>query len=248
VREPTSASGQAHPPFGADRLALIERLERSHFWFAGRRALVERLLDRHLSHRGEAALDIGCGTGAFLPVLARYAEHVVGVDPLAEEDGDLVRASAEHLPFDSDSFDVVVALDVLEHADDATALKEVRRVLRPGGVVILTVPALPWLWSARDELAGHRRRYRRRELTRLVETAGLEVTETAYYQFVLLPLVALSRAVGRLRPETTIREEQPPELLNRFLGLVNRLEVRVGARLQLPAGSTLALAARRPTP
>jgi SAM-dependent methyltransferase len=247
LREPKSASGKAHASsFGADRLALIERLEGSHFWFAGRRALVERLLDRHLSRRGDAALDVGCGTGSFLPVLARYAEHVVGVDPLAEEGGELVRASAEDLPFDPGSFDVVVALDVLEHVDDFTALSEVRRVLRPGGIVVLTVPALPMLWSARDELATHRRRYRRRELVRLVERAGLNVEETAYYQFMLLPLVVLSRALGRLRPAATIREEQPPELLNRVFVRVNQLEVRLGARLRLPAGSTLALAAQKP--
>jgi SAM-dependent methyltransferase len=231
--------------FAADRLALIARLEDSHFWFVGRRALVERLIDRHAPVRVDAALDVGCGTGSFVRVLARRAERVVGVDPLASGTDGVIRADAEDLPLESSSFDLVVALDVLEHVDDVAAVGEIARVLKPGGVVIVSVPALPWLWSARDELAGHRRRYRRGGLVQLFEDSGLEVTETAYFQFLLLPLVALSRTIGRRRASALTREEQPPPFANRLLTRVNELEVRLGHRLPWPWGSSLAVAARK---
>jgi SAM-dependent methyltransferase len=203
------------------------------------------LIERHSPESVRAALDVGCGTGSFLPVLARRAAHVVGVDPLADGTNGVLRGDAEELPLESSSFDLVVALDVLEHDDDHAAVGEIARVLRPGGVVIASVPALPWLWSARDELAGHRRRYRERDLARLLESAGFEVTETGYYQFLLLPLVALSRTLGRRRPATTAREEQPPALVNGVLASVNKLEVQLGSRFRWPYGSTLVSAGRK---
>jgi SAM-dependent methyltransferase len=231
--------------FGADRLARIAEIEGSHFWFAGRRALVQRLLDRHVQRGANAALDVGCGTGSFLPVLSRYADRVVGVDPLGGHHDEIIAGEAEHLPFEQASFDLAVALDVLEHVDDRAAVRELARVLRPGGWAIVTVPAFPGLWSERDELAAHRRRYRRAALVDLFESAGFAVAETAYYQFMLFPLVLVSRAVGRVRPRTTELEEQPAPRVNRLLRRLCELEVQLGTWVRWPWGSTLAIAARR---
>jgi SAM-dependent methyltransferase len=245
-----SSSASAPPDrdrssFGADRLARLAEIEDSHFWFAGRRALVQRLLDRHVDRPAKAALDVGCGTGSFLPVLARYADRVVGLDPLSGDREGIVTGEAERLPFGEASFDLAVALDLLEHVDDWAAVGELARVLRPGGWAIVTVPAFPGLWSERDELAAHRRRYRRAALVDLIESAGFVVAETAYYQFLLFPLVFLSRAVGRVRPRTTELEEQPPPRVNRLLRGLSELEVRLGTWVPWPWGSTLAIAARR---
>ena len=238
----STAPGRERSWFGADRLELIAELEGSHFWFAGRRALVERMLDRHLGRRVACALDVGCGTGAFLETLARYADDVFGVDPLAARDDGRVRTGhAAQLPFPAESIDLATALDVLEHVDDAAVLVELRRVLRPGGLVVATVPAFPFLWSKRDELAAHRRRYRRTGLVRQFEAAGFEVVETAYYQFALFPLVVASRLVAG----TSSAEDRPPPKLNRMLRRLNELEVRLGRRARWPWGSTLALAARK---
>jgi SAM-dependent methyltransferase len=232
--------------FGPDRLRLIAELEHSHFWFAGRRALVERLLDRHVQPRVDAALDVGCGTGAFLPVLERYADHVVGVEPLAAtQNPQIVPGEAERLPFDHATFDLAIALDVLEHVDDRRAIDELARVVRPSGWLVLTVPAFPSLWSERDTRAGHRRRYQRRHLTGLLESRQFDVVETAYYQFLLFPLLVASRVLGRRRRRTADLEEQPPTALNRLLRRLSELEVRAGRRIHWPWGSTLAVAAQR---
>ena len=241
-----SASAHAACSFGPDRLNRIAELERAHFWFAGRRALVERLLDRHLTGRVASAVDVGCGTGSFLDVLDRYADDVVGIDPLAGASDDRIRAGeAERLPLETASADLASALDVLEHVDDTAALAELRRVLRPGGVVVATVPAFRFLWSERDELAAHRRRYRRAALVHLFESEGFAIAETAYYQFALFPVLVATRIAARRRPGTTELEERLTPGLNRALRRLNELEVRLGNRIPWPWGSTLAVAARK---
>ena len=239
------ASDGKRSAFGADRLARIAELEGSHFWFAGRRALVRRLLERHVERRAASALDLGCGTGSFLPILEQYADTVVGLDPFGGENPRIIAGAAERLPFEEASFDLAVALDVLEHVDDRAAVGELSRVVRPGGWVMVTVPALPGLWSERDALASHRRRYRRSELVTLFEAGGFAVAETAYYQFLLFPLVLVSRALGRVYPRTAKLEEQPSDRVNGFLRRVSELEVQLGTRIPWPLGSTLAVAARR---
>ena len=232
--------------YGRDRLDRIAEIEDAHFWFAGRRALVTRLLDRHLDRRVRAALDVGCGTGSFLNVLERYADRVVGVDPLASsQDRRVIRAEAEQLPLDNASIDLVVALDVFEHVDDRAALRECARVLTSGGLLVLTAPAFPFLWSTRDLVAAHRRRYRRKELLALLRQSGFSVAETRYYQFFLFPLVLGSRLLGRRVAHAARLEEEPRRGLNALLRRTNELEVRLGEYVPWPWGSTLAIAARR---
>jgi SAM-dependent methyltransferase len=229
--------------FGAERLALIQRLEREHFWFAGRRRLVQRLLERHVG-RVETAVDVGSGTGALLSLLDDHAAEVVGIDPLS--DASRVSAgAAERLPFADGSIDLITAFDVLEHVDDRAAVAEFARVLRPPGWVILTVPAFPSLWSERDKRAAHRRRYRRRELVALLREVDFDVVETAYYQFMLFPALVASRVAARFRPTAVAREEDVSPGLNRVLRRINELEVRLGSRVRWPVGSTLAVAARK---
>jgi SAM-dependent methyltransferase len=188
---------------------------------------------------------VGCGTGSFLPVLAARADRVVGIDPLAKETEATRRATAERLPFPDATFGLAVCLDVLEHVDDEAALTELARVVRPGGLLIVTVPAFSWLWSARDDAAAHRRRYGRAQLTQVLEAAGFDVAEIAYYQFFLFPLVVASRWAARRRPDVLEHEHFPAPFLNRALTFVNTLEVRFGSRVKWPFGSTLAVAARR---
>jgi SAM-dependent methyltransferase len=244
-RSASAATEVDRSSFGGDRLARLAEIEGSHFWFAGRRALVLRLLDRHVDRHARAALDVGCGTGSFLPVLARYADRVVGIDPLGGGREGIITGEAELLPFEQGSFDLVVALDVLEHVDDRAAVDELARVLQPGGWAVVTVPAFPGLWSERDELAAHRRRYRRAALVDLIESAGFVVAETAYYQFMLFPLVLVSRVVGRVHARTAEIEEQPRPRVNRVLRRLSELEVRLGTWVPWPWGSTLAIAAQR---
>jgi SAM-dependent methyltransferase len=241
-----AAPARERSSFRRDRLQRIAQLEQTHFWFVGRRALVQRLLDRHVDGRADAALDLGCGTGSFLDVLGGYADNVVGVDPLAPaRDERVLNAEAEQLPLEDSSVDLIVALDVFEHVDDCAALRECARVLHLGGLLVLTVPAFPALWSARDVLAAHRRRYRRKPFVALLERSGFLIEETSYYQFFLFPLIAASRLAGRRRATMTQREEVLPPRLNALLRRLNETEVRLGRRVRWPWGSTLAVAARR---
>lgn len=248
----------AAPSFSAERLARISDLEGWHFWFAGRRLLLDALWRRHLGTRPRAVLEVGCGSGRLAREMSGRGHDVVGLDlrreglqrlPRAAEEGPAVKAvqaDAAALPLQAETFDVVVLMDVLEHADDAAVLGEVRRVLRPGGVAILTVPALPWLWSYRDDAAGHRRRYTRRSLARAVRAAGLTGLETRSYQCLLLPLVAVTRLAGRRARSTREMEESPGPWANAVLGALTRAEVRLGSTIPWPWGSSLAAVCGKP--
>ena len=142
VLEALDPAGNGQPQqFGPDRLARIEAMGQWHFWFAGRRARLDRLLGE-LLRTPRTILDVGCGTGLMLELLDRR-HRLVGTDLLLEglslaatrnPDALLVRADATDLPFQENAFDLILLLDVLEHLDDTLALREARRVLRPGGL------------------------------------------------------------------------------------------------------------------
>jgi ubiquinone/menaquinone biosynthesis C-methylase UbiE len=239
--------------FSAARLLSIWRMERTHFWFAGRQALVESLIRQNLS-RQSAILDVGCGTGWMVESLTRDGYRVAGMDLRSEglpatgrklPEVGLVQAEASHLPFDKNTFDAVLMLDILEHVDDKAALREVRSILRPGGTVIMTVPAFPCLWSYRDGAAGHLRRYTREGLRQLIVQSGFEVREISYYQFVLLPLVVMARLLGRKGPAIRDMEDQPHWLVNRALAWINRWEVALRPVVSWPCGSSMVAVFRK---
>jgi len=241
-------------PFSSGRLWRLGQLEDWHFWFAGRRALIERLLDRYLRSNGRPALDIGCGTGWMLNALAPRFGRIVGIDlnpdglhAMRRHDRGamLMRANATRLPIADNVFGTVLLLDVLEHVDDQAALAEVHRVLRPNGVAVLSVPAVQWLWSYRDVAAGHRRRYGRRQLIDAITGAGLSIVAVRYYQCLLFPLVTAGRLLGRRGPRLRDLEERPSPRLSRALAWVNRTEVRLGETIAWPWGSSLVAVCRK---
>jgi SAM-dependent methyltransferase len=238
--------------FSPERLELIAGLEDWHFWFIARQLLIERLLARHAVSGGRRLLDIGCGTGRLARRLAGLGFHVLGMDrrrkglPAGGPAAWFLGADARRIPLRPGACGVITALDVLEHTGDLAAMAEMARVLEPGGIAVVTVPALPWLWSARDEAAGHRRRYTRRSLNRLVTAGGLELIEMRYYQCLLFPLLLATRLTGRRSARALSVEERPGPRINRLLLAINRLEVRLGDFLPLPWGSTLTAVCRRP--
>jgi ubiquinone/menaquinone biosynthesis C-methylase UbiE len=240
--------------FPLDRLERITELEGWHFWFAGRRVLVERLLRKHLGEEAQLILDLGCGSGLTLETLTRHGHRAVGLDlrpeGLRRAVGRLARTSfvqadATRLPFKEDLFGAVTMLDVLEHVDDRALLSEVWKVLLPGGQLLLTVPAMPWLWSYRDEAAGHLRRYTRRRLRAVLSEAGFRIEEIRYYQFLLFPFVVLTRLVGRRAPAARDFEERSIPFLSSLFKRVNKLEARLSDRLSWPWGSSLAVVCRK---
>lgn len=245
--------------------------EQDYWWHVGKRAIVYGLLERALKKRRGPrkpmrALDMGCGTGLNLDHLARYGQ-AVGTDYYEEAlqfcrmrgHTSLCKADAAGLPFADSSFGVVTALDVVEHLDDdVAALRELRRVLRPGGVAIISVPAYPWLWTYWDDILGHRRRYTTRTLRRAAEKAGFRVERVSYSNLLILLPTILVRAIKTLRhkgeeartggegasePETDFMPV--PGWLNRLLTAYYRLEAWILQRVSLPLGLSVVCVARR---
>jgi SAM-dependent methyltransferase len=231
-------------------------VERSHWWFAGRRRLLARQIRRLALPSSACILDVGTGTGTNLRLLTELGfEDVTGVDAsddavrlCAEKHPGLVeKGDACALPFPDASFDLVLATDVLEHLeDDGKALAELRRVLRPGGSALLTVPAFPSLWGLQDEVSHHRRRYRRRDFEQRLERSGLALRECFHFNYLLFGPIWLARQAIRclgLRLDSENQVNTP--VLNQLLGWVFGLDVWSAPRLRPPFGvSIFALAGR----
>jgi SAM-dependent methyltransferase len=238
-------------------------LENNYWWFVGRRAIVQSMLSQLTSglYTSPHILDVGCGTGGNLTLLRRFG-RAFGLDPepralslcQQRESGLLVQGSATDLPFANDSMDIITALDVLEHLDDDVgALAEMRRVLRPGGSLLVTVPAYPWLWSEHDEALHHKRRYVARELRNKIEGAGLYVIELSHAISAVLPAVAAFRFVQRLRRRKNKNESQPqtahvqlPFLLNELLIAYLYFEAWWLSFAGFPFGVSIVCAAQKP--
>lgn len=195
-----------------DFYAEYFRIEDRHWWFIGRRRIVLAVLDAHLAPaplgRTRQILDLGCGTGTMLGHLRRFGE-AAGVDAdqravsfcHARGEDQVQLLESETLPFPDDSFDLLTALDVLEHIeDDRAVLQEVARVLRPGGTFLATVPAYPWMWGAQDEISHHVRRYQASELKRKIRDANLSPQRLTHFNAILFAPIAAIRLARRLRP------------------------------------------------
>ncbi|MDX2036879.1 MAG: class I SAM-dependent methyltransferase [Isosphaeraceae bacterium] len=226
-----------------------------HWWWRSRERYLRSRLDRLASNGGLGRiLDVGCGDGLFFDVLAGYGE-VEGL----ETDGSLVRdperrdritvGTLETLSGERGlaSFDVVLMLDVLEHIDDdRAALEDVFSLLGPGGRLVLTVPAMPWLWSRHDEVNEHRRRYTARMLREVIESAGFEIEELRpFFAWTILPMGLrrlLSPSGSNGRP---YRVAIPPGPINRALIRLSDWDHALSTRVRLPWGSSLYAAAKR---
>jgi SAM-dependent methyltransferase len=225
--------------------------EDRHWWYRGRR----KVLDGVIAELGLPAepriLDAGCGSGRFMVELSKLG-MVTGVElsdtsvALARQRGlgDVVAGSVLEMPFADGSFDLAVSLDVIEHLeDDLAALRELRRTVAPGGALLVTVPAYQWLWSGHDEINHHHRRYTRRSLQQVAERAGWRQSRTTYFNSLLLPVAILLRVLDRVSTKTTESSLDlwvPPEPVNWMLERPLTLEAALIARGgRIPAGLSL---------
>ena len=239
-----------------DRMA---RMEEEYWWHVGRRYLIRRTLEHYIGKTGSLdVLDVGCGSGRNLQLLEQFGT-VRGVEPPGpgldncRQNGlgeDVVKAGlADDIPHEDNSFDLVTSFDVLEHLDDDSAgVQEMRRVLRPAGYLLITVPAYRFLWSTHDEALGHRRRYVASEIHNLLNNNGFQVIRRTYaISFALPAIVAFSMAQGLFPPmhERGASYVDVNPTTNWLLTQALKVESRILGRLDLPVGASILALARR---
>jgi len=229
----------------------IHEVEEWHWWYRGRRRIISSVVRRLDLPAGAEILDAGCGSGRNMVDLARYGA-VTGLE-IADASvtwarkrgiGEIVQGSITEAPFPDDRFDFAVCLDVLEHIDeDLQALCELRRILRPGGTLLVTVPAYQSLWSEHDVINHHKRRYTRATLSDIATRAGWATAWTTYFNGCLLPAAAMHRRLSLLRrsvDEPVSDLELTPRRLNALLEVPLTAEAWViGHGWRLPAGLSL---------
>jgi 2-polyprenyl-3-methyl-5-hydroxy-6-metoxy-1,4-benzoquinol methylase len=234
-------------------------LDRSHFWRRAKRRLVLQAIDAHLEGRGERGrarmLDVGAACSLLGPELAERGE-VTLIEPdaptaaLAREELGLTvleGALPDALPVDG-PFHVITALDVLEHVEeDRRAVRALSERLAADGLLVVTVPALEWLWSEHDLALEHKRRYTSRGLRACLEAGGIEVLRLSYYTSLLLPLVAASRLLRRSRVKGSprYRVAVPAAPINAACAAVMGVERKLMHAVDLPYGACLFAVGRR---
>ena len=228
----------------------MAEIDDRHWWYRARREILADLIRRRIPLPPDPRiLEIGCGTGHNLGTLKRFGR----VDAIEIDDSARAIATARlghpvmaaPLPaltgVDAGAYDLVALLDVLEHVEeDREALASIAGKLRPGGRILIAVPAHPWMWSAHDVVNHHKRRYTRRTLRAAIGDAGLRIEMLSWFNSLLFPLAAAARVAGRITGKEDSDDKLPPGPVNRLFEAVFGLERHAIGRVPLPPGVSLA--------
>ncbi len=233
-----------------DRMAEIDG---EHWWFVARRQIVAALIDAQARPRpGARILEVGCGTGSNLELLKGYG-RVDAIEPdrparelAASRSGIAVMGGLlpDGVTLEDGAYDLVVLLDVLEHIpDDHGTLTALAPKIARGGRLLVTVPAMPWLWSAHDAAHHHQRRYTAGQLGKVFEESGYRILHRTHFNTLLFPAIVAARAAGKLLGREGGDDAMPPRALNRMLAGLFGAERHWVARHALPFGVSLGLVA-----
>lgn len=235
---------------------ILAQVEDQHWWFCSAHAVaLETLVD--LRPAAKRILDAGCGTGGFLRRLSQLRPEftLFGLEPWAwavrqsrvKSQAQVCQADIQRQPFADQSFDAAISLDVLCHeaVDPLAALIELRRVLRPGGLLILSLPAYKWMMSAHDRHVGNVRRFSPHNLRDLAQAADFRVDGLFFWNSWLFPLMALRRLVGREAQSSDVKP-WPPLLDSLFRGILTAERKCARLGLRLPFGGSLLVALEKP--
>lgn len=233
----------------------MRQTDEVHWWFVARRKILRAALARLALPRDARVLEVGCGPGGNLEMLQAFgAVSAMEMDRSAcqvasDRSGiEVVQGSLpDALPFEAQSFDLIAALDVIEHVEqDRESVAALARLLKPGGAMIVTVPAYAWLWSEHDEEHHHKRRYVRAEVAKLMRAAQLDVIKCGYFNTLLFPLVALIRTTKKLFgfPRGS-DDDMPGALVNNVLQRIMASERALIRLFPLPFGSSILCIGRR---
>ena len=248
--------------------AIMDGVEDTHWWFVGRRAILESFLRTIVADLSESLglggadeipsvplriLDVGCGTGANIKMLSQFGE-AEGVDvsddalEFCRKKGLKVeKGTAEELPFADESFDLTTALDVIEHLDDDVAgLKEMYRVTRKGGRSLIFVPAFMWLWGVQDDISHHRIRYTKKQIVDRLKTAGYEIERATYANFTFFAPILGGRSIMKL---TGVKPESENNInisaLNGLFGKIFSAESLWLKNLNFPFGVSIVVVVKK---
>src|SRR5262245_43591033 len=237
--------------------AVEAAIEAEHWWFLGRRRLFAREIARRRIEPTARVLDLGTSTGTNLRMLREDGfSNVAGLDlsenalRLCKEKqlGNVIRGDITRLPFFHDQADLVLATDVIEHVDDdRAAVREIARVLKPGGVVLVAAPAFRQLWGLQDEFAQHKRRYRKHELEQILSDAGMIVERSYYFNYLLFFPILFARILLRLMPPKLSSENEiNSPVINRILSAIFTFDITTAPLIRPPFGVSIFLLATKP--
>ena len=234
-----------------DRMAAHDT---THWWYTARREILADYITRYAGLKaGARILEIGCGTGHNLPMLARFGDvDAIEIDEAArdiasERLGKPVGASP--LPalegVERSAYDLIAVLDVVEHiADDVGALRAMAQCLAPGGHILIAVPAHRWMWSAHDVVNHHQRRYSKATLDKAIADAGLTHNGLRWFNSLLFPAAVAARLFGKLTGKDDSDDSPPAAPLNKAFDAIFRVERHLVGRVPLPPGLSIITLAR----